>query len=337
MKKTYPIILKYALVFGIIAFLIWLSFHHFTSKNWEEMRSALQQARYILLLPVFILLLLSHIFRTLRWKQLVEPMGYNPPLFDLYCALLVGYLTNQFLPRGGEVIRCTVIARQHKIPLEKLIGTIITERAVDLICLLLLGVSIFFIQYGLFGMYLKNILNIITSAPKGEQIKHWLILLGVLVTIVGAVYVIRRVSRKFSVFFVRIFKGFKEGFSSIKKVRSRFKFVAFTLLMWCCYIFSTWLGCFAMHETQDLNLSCGIILLFAGTLGIIVTPGGVGAYPIAIQQALLLYNINDSIGLAFGWLLWGSQFIFTTVFGTLAYIAINVRKRNYEKHSIRTA
>ena len=91
-----------------------------------------------------------------------------------------------------------------------------------------------------------------------------------------------------------------------------------------------------MEETTHLNIVSGIVLLFAGTLGIIATPGGVVAYPYAIQKTLLLYGIKEDVGKAFGWLLWGAQFVFTVVFGTLAYIAINLRKRHHEKHSVRS-
>lgn len=337
MKKAYPVILKYTLVVGIIGLLVWLSFRHFTDKNWHDLLNAMAHARYILLLPVFILLLLSHIFRSMRWKQLIEPMGYKPPLFDLYCALLTGYLANQFLPRGGEVIRCTVITRQHKIPLEKLIGTIITERAVDVCCLLLVGVSIFFMQYQLLNVFVHNAQHSLSATPRADRVKHWIIALSIIAIIALALYIARRLSQKFSSFLTKIFTGFKEGFSSIKKVRSRFRFALYTILMWCCYIFATWLGCFAMQETQHLNLACGIVLLFAGTLGIIVTPGGVVAYPLAIQTTLTFYGITEDIGLAFGWLLWCSQFIFTSFFGTLAYIVINWKRRKYEKYSLRSA
>jgi uncharacterized protein (TIRG00374 family) len=338
MKKLYPVILKYVIVFGIIGLLIWLSFRHFTPKNWDDMLGALQRARYLLLLPVFILLMLSHYFRSLRWQQLIEPMGYHPPLFDLLCALLTGYLTNQFLPRGGEVVRCTVITRKHKIPVEKLIGTIITERAVDVLCLLIVGISIFFIQYSLLSAYTHNLLFPPAHTPR-EQGRHirWAVVVIAVAVLLAIIITIRILLKKFPTFFKKIFRGFSEGFLSIKKMRSKWKFIAYTALMWTCYIFSTWIGCFAMQETEHLSLATGVVLLFAGTLGIIVTPGGVAAYPIAIQSALLLYDINEDIGLAFGWLLWASQFVFTLVFGTLAYIAINFRKRSYEKHSIRSA
>lgn len=335
MKKTYTIILKYAVVLGIVCFLIWLSFRHFTPQNWHDMLGAMQNARYILLLPVFALMLLSHYLRSLRWKQLIEPMGYNPPLADLFCALLTGYLANQFLPRGGEVIRCTVITRKHKIPVEKLIGTIITERAVDVLCLLILGVSIFFIEYSMLSTPVQNVLHKKPSNGGGQGI-NWVTVTIVVSALALLAFIISRVGKKFSTFLVKIFRGFKEGFLSIKKVRSRSRFIMYTACMWACYIFTTWLGCFAMRETQHLGLETAVVLLFAGSLGIIITPGGVAAYPIAIQKVATLYNIQEDIGLAFGWLLWCTQFIFTIVFGTLAYIIITKRTKHYEEHIIRS-
>ncbi len=332
MKKAYPVILKYTILVAVLAFLMWLNFRDKDTRH--NMAAAFDHAKYILLLPVFVLLLLSHYFRSLRWQQLIEPMGYHPPLFDLFCGLLVGYLTNQFIPRGGEVVRCTFVARQHKIPLEKLIGTIISERAVDVVCLLILGVSVFFFQYAFLS---GSVLAKISSLRTGDNLHHWLIVFGVIAAICIVVYIIKKTNSRFSTFFVKIFKGFREGFGSIKNVRSKWKFVLYTLLMWTCYIFSTWIGCFAMLETAHLPFVSGIILLFAGTLGIIATPGGVFAYPYAIQKTLLLYGIHEDVGKAFGWLLWGAQFVFTVVFGTLAYIVINLRRRRYEKHIIRSA
>jgi len=338
MKKAYPVILKYVIVFGIIALLIWLSFHKVSAKDKADMVQAFQHARYILLLPVFLLLLLSHYFRSLRWKQLIEPMGYNPPVFELLCGLLVGYLANQFIPRGGEIIRCTFVSRQRKIPLEKLIGTIITERAVDVICLGLLGVAVFFFQYEFLSLNVKNALVLLADKfNRGTHMQHLLTALAVIAATLIVVFIIKYIRRRFSSFFLKLFRGFKEGFLSIRKLQSKGRFVLYTLLMWACYILSTWIGCFALVETTQLGIGTGLAMLFAGTIGIILTPGGIAAYPLAIQQTVVFYGISEGAGKALGWLLWCAQFVFTMVFGTLAYIAINLMKRNYEKHGIRSA
>jgi hypothetical protein len=92
-----------------------------------------------------------------------------------------------------------------------------------------------------------------------------------------------------------------------------------------------------LAETQHLSITAGVALLVFGTFGIIVAPGGLGAYPFAIQKTLLLYNINSNIAIASGWLLMLAQVAFVLIFGTLAYFAIKKRNKRYEKHGVSSA
>ena len=87
---------------------------------------------------------------------------------------------------------------------------------------------------------------------------------------------------------------------------------------------------------MHLNFGTATALMVAGAMGMILTPGGIGGYPYALQKTLLLYGINKNIAIAFGWLLWVAQFLFTVIFGLLAYIAITVRNKKYEKHNSNT-
>lgn len=338
MKKVLTLILKYTLAFGIAAFFIWLSLKDIKEQNKHDIKEALLRARYLLLLPVFALMLFSHLFRTLRWKQLIEPMGYKPPVFDLFCGLMIGYLANQFIPRAGEIARCTVVAKQHKIPVEKLIGTILAERAVDLLCLVILTVSAFFLQYGFFSGYAGDILSKINQNLHNGGLGFWLIASTLIIAVIVTVtYFVKREGKKASSGFAKIFRGLGEGFGSFKKLRHKKLFILYTLLIWLCYILSTWMGCFALVETRHLGITTGVALLVFGTFGIIVAPGGLGAYPYAIQKTLLLYNINENIGIASGWLLMLAQVVFVLIFGTLAYFAVKRRNRYYEKHGIGSA
>ncbi len=135
---------------------------------------------------------------------------------------------------------------------------------------------------------------------------------------------------------IKIWKGLAEGFVSIKKLRRKWLFALYTLAIWACYILSTWMGCFALAETQHLGITAGVALLVFGTFGIIVAPGGLGAYPWAIQKTLLLYNISENIGRASGWLLMLAQVAFVLIFGSLAYFAVKYRNKQYEKHGVIT-
>ena len=335
MKKILPLILKYGIAFGIAGFFIWLSLKDIKPQDKHDIMQALLHAKFLLLLPVFALMLLSHLFRALRWKQLIEPMGYKPPVFDLLCGILLGYLANQFIPRAGEIARCTIVGRQQKIPVEKLIGTILAERAFDLLCLLMMAVSAFFLQYGYLSGYAGEIVHKLGGNLHNKGQSFWLIASSICVLgIILIIYLVKKPKRKTQSVFARIFRGLGEGFGSIKRVNSKWAFLSYTGLMWLCYVLSTWLGCFALVETQHLGISTGVALLVFGTFGIIVAPGGLGAYPYAIQKTLLLYNINENIAIASGWLLMLAQVVFVLIFGTLAYFAVKWRNRYYEKHRI---
>src|SRR4029453_1970018 len=118
-----------------------------TDKGWEDIKDAFRNANYLLIIPVMITLLLSHYSRALRWKILMEPMGYKPRVFNTSRAVLIGYMANLAVPRLGEVLKCTILARYEKVPADKLVGTIVAERAFDVVCLMIVfGLTLVF-QY----------------------------------------------------------------------------------------------------------------------------------------------------------------------------------------------
>ena len=99
-------------------------------KNWQECKTALQSARFILFIPVFFILVTSHISRAIRWKILMKPMGYSPSLINTFFAVMIGYLANLAVPRLGEVLKCTILGKYEKVPADKLVGTILIRRSV---------------------------------------------------------------------------------------------------------------------------------------------------------------------------------------------------------------
>jgi glycosyltransferase 2 family protein len=335
MKRIITIIIKYLLAFSIAIVLLWWSLSGLTDKDVTDIKEALSKANYWLLLPVFGVLLLSHFFRALRWKQLIKPMGYDPPVFYLTCGVLIGYIGNQLIPRAGEVLRCTAISKPTKVPAEKLIGTIVAERAFDICCLLLITIGVFYHEWSYISAYANEIGDAISSGISGKKGKGWIALIVAVVIILVYLLYRRYRTHKVGGFLVKIFKGLGQGLSSIKNVKNKFLFLVYTICIWICYAAATYVGCMAIEETAHLGLFAALSMLIFGTFGIIVAPGGLGAYPIAIQKTLTLYGVTEIIGLASGWILWIAQFIFTIVFGTLAYLAINIAKKKIdEEHSI---
>src|SRR5450631_2400934 len=147
MKKTFFAALQYIFFAALAVFFVWLSMRGMDKDKWEQLKKAMDHAHYWLLVPVFSLLLLAHWLRALRWRQLMEPMGYHPSRLNAFFAVMIGYFVNLGAPRLGEVIKCTILARYEKIPAQKLVGTIVAERAFDVICLLLVFALTFVFQF----------------------------------------------------------------------------------------------------------------------------------------------------------------------------------------------
>jgi len=137
MKNKLLTIFKYLFFLGLGIFLVWWSIHKMDDKNWQECKTALQSARFILFIPVFFILVASHISRAIRWKILMKPMGYSPSLINTFFAVMIGYLANLAVPRLGEVLKCTILGKYEKVPADKLVGTILIERAIDVVSLLI--------------------------------------------------------------------------------------------------------------------------------------------------------------------------------------------------------
>jgi uncharacterized protein (TIRG00374 family) len=333
-KRITLIIIKYLLAFGIAIFLLWWSLHSLSSKDITDIKEALKRTNYWIILPVFLVLLLSHFFRALRWRQLITPMGYHPSSFMLLLGVLVGYIGNQLIPRAGEVLRCTSISKPTKIPPEKLIGTIVAERAFDVVCLLLLTIGIIWHEYDFISSYAHEIGVAIRSGVANRKGKGWIALIIVAVIVILYLLYRRYKTHKVGGFLIKIFKGLLQGLTSIKNVRNKFLFVVYTICIWLCYALATFLGCLALEETAQLSPFASLAMLVFGTFGIIVAPGGLGAYPIAIQKTLMLYGIAQIIGLASGWILWLAQFGFTIIFGSLAYLALNIAKKKIDEERL---
>src|SRR4051812_3313464 len=135
MNKKILSYLQYVFFLALAIFLVWWSIRKIPAEGWVTIRHSLANANYWLILPVMISLLLSHYSRARRWKILMEPLGYKPRMANTYLAVLIGYFANLAVPRLGEVLKCTILARYEKVPADKLVGTIVAERAFDVLCL----------------------------------------------------------------------------------------------------------------------------------------------------------------------------------------------------------
>lgn len=295
-----------------------------------QFRDSLQNANYIVLIPIVIMSLLSHVSRAIRWKILIEPMGYYPSTANAFYATLCGYFANTFVPRAGEVLRCTLLGRYEKIPVTKLIGTILVERFFDLFCYFLIIVFSILIQLETVSNFVKK--KFLEISAKEAVIPAWVKVLVLLLIIYLIFLLIKWLFKKHAnhrhiIRLKGIHIGLKEGFSSIKHLKKRRSFVFHTFFIWSMYLLQIYVGFYALSSTSGLGISAAFSVLSLATLAMIVAPGGIGAFPVAVQQVLLIYKIDN---ISFGWLMWGATTGIIIVAGFISFglLILTNRKKN---------
>ena len=328
MNKRLRAYLQYVFFIALAGFFIWLSFRNLNGERWNELVSALGHAKIWIFFPVLFLLLLSHWLRAVRWKMLIEPLGFHPSLLNTFFGVMVGYFVNLGAPRLGEIVKCTVLARYEKVPADKLVGTIVAERAFDLLCLIIVcGITIA-IEFNTIGTFAIDTIKPMYQ-NKGGQFS-WIRIGGIIAGLVAAIFIIRFIFRRFlHINFIQRIKvimvGILHGLTSIRYVKNKWLFLFHTVSIWVLYLVSTWLGFHVLQETSHLGVQEACAVLVMGSIGMIVSPGGIGAYPWFIQQTVSLYGIAaEPYGLALGWLLWLGQFIIFVLFGALSFIFLPI-------------
>ncbi|MBX2939755.1 MAG: flippase-like domain-containing protein [Ferruginibacter sp.] len=324
-------LLQYILFLGIGVFLVWWQLKSMQPAEKEDFIRSLKNVDYRMVIPVVIMSLLSHLSRAMRWKILLEPLHYFPKLKNVFAVTMIGYLANAAVPRLGELMKCTFLARYEKLKVDKLFGSIILERTFDFVCFLLfIGITVL-IQLDTVGAYFNDKISAIAG---GNASFSWLNALLFLLTAAALLLFIRLILLRFpGNRFVQKVKGFikgiLQGFAAIAQLKQQKAFVAHTLFIWAMYLLQVYVGFNAMQSTSHLGMPAACSVLTLATLAMIATPGGIGSFPIFVMQTLAIYLIPETQGKAFGWLLWGVNTGIVIVSGVLAIILLPyINKKN---------
>ncbi len=304
-------------------FLIWFSTKSFTANEINKVKQLVFNAKPIIIVPCIVILVLSHYIRAIRWKMLIQPLGKSPSTSNVFLAVLTGFFFNLLFPRLGEVMKCTLLGKYEKIPVDKLIGTMVAERVLDLICLVLVIFLAISTQIDLVGGYAKELWDQIMSSLNASP-SAVLYFVMIMVSIAGIGY-LAYVKARHSSLMVKIknwIKGIVEGLISVRKVENKLWFIIYTLAIWFLYLSSIRVGFYAMQELVQLGWVPSLTILTFGSFAMIATQGGIGAYQFAVQKTLLLYGVKEVAGLAFGWLLWSVQTVMLFITGPVSLLLL---------------
>jgi uncharacterized protein (TIRG00374 family) len=320
-KKT----LQFVLLFTLTVLLLWLSFR---GINWTELRNSVATANYTWVIAGVLIGIVAYFVRAWRWRLLIEPLGGKPSVRKIYRAVIIGYLANFVFPRLGEVARCGALAKSSGIPFDKLVGTVVTERLFDLICLILLIITGIVIYADTFGQFLQNaagdmLANIHLSAVFAVATS------GLAAVVAGLFFLFKYKKNNHLVQkILRFLHGIVEGLTSFVRMQRRWEFLVSTLMLWGLYWVMSWVVLYAVPSWSHLTIADGLLVMLLGSLGIVApTNGGLGSFHAILRYGMpVLFGVSEADALSYAVLSHESQAIFIVILGLIAYILVFVKK-----------
>jgi glycosyltransferase 2 family protein len=278
----------------------------------------------------------AFISRARRWVLLVNPLGYNPSLLNTFNSMMAGYLANLALPRVGELTRCVALGKKEKIPVDQLVGTVVVERTIDFISLLIIMIIMLFTSGDLISQFFNESILIpiqkeIISLSEFTWIL-WTILFSLSLIMLFLLLRYKKNLRKIR-FFSKIFdlaRGVINGLKTITNLKRKWEFIFHTIFIWFNYTLMTWVVVFAIESTSHLTLGDSVFLLVIGGLAMSVpVQSGIGAFHYIISRGLaFVEGVKIEDGLVYALLTHESQLIFVVIVGTISFFMIFHNKGN---------
>jgi len=314
--------IAFFLLIGIL--LIWWSLHQIPAQEWAKFTTALKTTNFWILIPVSLILSFSHFLRALRWKLIMEPLGYKPSITNTFLAVLIGYLANLAVPRLGEVLKCSIIAKYEKVPADKIIGTIVAERAFDVLSLGIVFLLALVFQFNVIEAGWQQLIALKEQNASADSNHYFLyVIIGLAAVLLIGFFIFRTKLQKTITSIKNIIKGIWEGVISATKLKKHNLFFLYSFGIWFLYLLATYIGLMGTAGTES-SFATAISCLAYASIGMIITPGGIGAYAYLMAKVLELNGVEYTLGLANGTIQWFAQFLIIIILGGLSLIILPI-------------
>lgn len=324
MKKKIIQAIKFIVFLAIGIVLLWLAFR---SVDFKRLLSGLKEANYYWLILSIFFSVVAYVSRARRWQILIHPLGYYPTFWHTFHAMIIGYLANLALPRIGEITRCVALGKKEKLPVDQLVGTVIIERTIDLLSVILLLVILIFTS----GTIIKDFLRESIFKPLQEKVFSlfgftWIT--WIVIVLLGVIALFLMVRHKKSLrktsFFSKMFdlaKGVINGLKTITNLKRKWEFIALTVFIWINYALMTWVVVFAIESTSQITFWQSIFILVIGGLAMSApVQGGIGAFHYIVSRGLaVVQGVNLEDGLIYAILAHESQIVFELIIGPVSF------------------
>lgn len=302
-------------------------------KIWTDFKSV----KYGWLLVVLGCYILSNISRATRWRMLLRPLGYEVRFWNAFFTVMIGYFVNLGVPRLGEFVRAASMSRYEKIPVEKLMGTIVTDRLIDAATMIsMIGIALLLEFDTLWSYWTSNF----DSSEKLQSFGNSYLLWG----LIGCGLLLLSVLYFFRNFWMNTFlgkklvalsTGFLEGIQSARKVRRPIPLLLHSINIWLMYFLMTYFAFSSFEPTEHLSAVTGLMTFLFGAFGIVLpSPGGVGAYQFFVQECLTIYGVEGRDAFSFANILFFAiQLGANVLLGLIALIALPIINRKEVENS----
>ena len=324
--KTLLTVLKYALLLGISGALMWYAVR---GQDLSRIGHYIRTANYFWLGLSLVLSALGYFSRAYRWQMQLEASQTPATYWQTYHAMMVGYLANLVLPRAGEVIRCSVLRRTSGVPVQVALGTVVTERVIDVLVLLGLLTATLALDFHTFWTFANDkLFGGKIDALARNRTPLLLAAIGALVLLAAAGYTLFRNLERLrqhalfnkAIVFV---KGLLAGVFSVVRLKHKWLFLFHTAFTWGVYYLVGYLAFLCFPETQGLDTKVALAVLTFGTFGMAApVAGGIGPFHVLVQGVLIVYGLSKETGIAYALVLHGAQTLLVVLLGGISFVAV---------------
>jgi hypothetical protein len=330
-KTAIKILLSLGLGIGLI---IWF-WNSMSETDKDQTINAFKRANYFWVIMAPLIGFIGNFIRTQRWRLMLRPLGYNPNYWNTFHSVMIMYFFNLFVPRLGEVTRCSFLAQYENVPIEKSLGTMVTERLIDVLCLGVVFLSIILFLGKENYDSLSTNFKLLTAGLGGGTLSMVLkysipVLIIIGIVAFSAYYIQKNGLDKLLDLIKNKIRSLLTSVFSVKDIKEKPQFILLTASMWICYLVMFYINYLALPETNHLPFISALVCLLFGSFAVIITPGGIGVFPIIIQMVLVSFKVNPSIALAIGMIAWSVQTLGVLLGGMISLILLNVlnKKQN---------
>ena len=300
-------------------YLIYYSYSQFTPEQINEIKGYFKNANYTYIVIAAFIAILGNASRAYRWKFSLEHMGYTSSFANNFMAVNIGYLLNLTVPRSGEISRALVVKKYNGIPFDKGFGSIVAERIVDMIVLLIFMLLAVFLQFNVAKAFVLD---------KIPLMKLLLVSIFGIVAFGILLLVYFYSKSKWVLSLKEKFSGLKEGLFSLIHMEKKWAYFFHTVFIWFSFIAMFYVTIFVFPETSTLSFGAVVTSFVVGSIAIAFTNSGFGSYPFLISKILLFYSISETVGNAFGWIVWTSQMLVLVLLGVLSFLLLPLFNRS---------